>query len=612
MLRGGIAPADVSPALVQQTLDDVEAFVASLPATARGVARFGLRIPEWAATRSPALRRLAALPRDLVAMAYFEQSAVRDALGYRPEVWVAAVRERRATEFGAAIRAHADLLAAPSPLRDGIAARRGGAIRSGRELPTDLEVDVVIVGSGAGGAVVAAELAEAGLSVAVLEEGGHHPTSSFTTQTLDMLRTLYRDSGATSTLGRAPIQFSEGRCVGGSTVVNGGMAFRAPERVLRRWTVDAGVADLDAEYARVERFLNVAPPDPASIGRDQALMKLGADRLGWRTVESLRAHVHCGGCNVCVWGCPTGAKQSTLVSYLPRAVAFGAEVWAGCRVDRVLMRGKRAVGVVARVNGQPVTVRAHRVVLAAGAVQTPALLQRSRISAPGRMIGHNLTLHPGAAVVARFDEVVDGWTGAHQSYQVREFEDDGIILAAVNLPPALVSRMLRVDRAETGAAMADYPRMVTAGVLVEDTGRGRVRAVGRDAVVTYPVTTQDAARVMTATTRLCEALFAAGAREIHLPVTGAPVARTLDDVRRVEAGAPSPDRLDLSTVHLMGTARIGRDPLTSVCDAGGRVRDTDRLFVADASLFPGPVGVNPQLTVMALATRVAGSIIDEC
>jgi choline dehydrogenase-like flavoprotein len=401
--------------------------------------------------------------------------------------------------------------------------------------------------------------------------------------------------------------------VGGSTVVNGGMAFRASQRVLDRWDSVAGVPglQLDDRYARVERFLSVRRPDPDSIGRDQHLLRIGAERLGWRVVECRRAQVHCGGCNVCVWGCPTGAKQSTLVSYLPRAMSFGATVWTGCRVDRVLMHGKRAVGVRATVAGQQVTVRARRVVLAAGAVQTPALLQRSRVSPPSHQLGRNLTLHPGAAVTAVFDETVSGWIGAHESYQIREFENDGIILAAVNLPPSLVTRTLGLRGAELDEAMAEYPRMVTAGVLVEDTGAGRVRAVGpKDVAVTYQVSPVDSARVVRAVTLLGEALFAAGARRLHLPIDGVPPVFAADALRTLANTQITPSRLELSTVHLMGTARLGADPATSVCDPHGSVRDAERLFVADASLFPGPVGVNPQLTVMALATRVAERIID--
>jgi choline dehydrogenase-like flavoprotein len=641
------------PGLVGAVVEDVCTFVTAFPPTARaalqaGVAalqvgsirpRFGMRAftsldaraaaqyLHWWDGRPLAIRRIAQLPRGLVLMAYYEQPSVRRRLGYDPDPWIAAVAAGRAQMWSDEIEAHRQLLLRPAPLRvartsaDPVGgARPAGAIRSAAEFPAGgVEVDVAIIGSGAGGSVVAAELAEAGLSVAVLEEGQHHRTEDFTSSTIDALRTLYRDGGASTTLGNTPIVYSEGRCVGGSTVINGAMAFRANERVLDRWCRISGVVglpdDLDRHYARVERFLSVRTQDPRAGGRDQELLRAGADRLNWRVVEDQRAQVRCGGCNVCTWGCPTGAKQSTLVSYLPRAVAFGANVWTGFRVDRILMRGKRAVGVRGRAptdhGEQDVDVHARRIVVCAGAIQTPALLARSGIRSPSGRIGHGLTVHPGAAITAVFDEIVDGWKGAHQTHQVREFEADGIVLAAVNLPPALVAWSLPMAAGQVHDAMADYQHMVTAGMLVEDTGSGRVRAVGRDtALATYRINERDTQSVLRATGLLGELLVAAGARTLYLPVDGMAPVSGMDALRRSMAERIPAERLTLSTVHLMGTAALGTDPMRAVCDPFGRVHDTDALYVADASLFPGPVGINPQLTVMALATRIAERMID--
>jgi choline dehydrogenase-like flavoprotein len=572
--------------------------------------------------RPLAVRRLAQLPIRLALLAYFEQPEVRDRLGYRPDGWIAEIAERRRGLWHADVDAHQRLLVSPAPLRASVGgpqARAAGAIREGHTLPAaGLDVDVVVVGSGAGGAVVAAELAEAGLSVAVLEEGEHYRTEDFTTSTLDALRLMYRDAGASVALGRAPIQYSEGRCVGGSTTINGAMAFRAHERVLAEWTERSGISDLigelDPHYGRVERFLSVRPQDPDAGGRDQELLLAGARKLGWRTVQDDRAQVHCMGCNVCTWGCPTGAKQSTLVSYLPRALTFGADVWSGCRVSRVIFDGKRAVGVRASVTDdsgvREVEVRARRVVVSAGAIQTPFLLARSGLRTPSGRLGHGLTLHPGAAITAVFDERVDGWKGAHQTHQVREFEPDGIVLAAVNVPPAIVGWSLPIPLTDIPGVMDGYPTMVTSGMLVEDTGSGRVRAVGDHAVATYRLTDRDAAAVQRATGLLGELLFAAGARTLYLPVDGVGAVGDMDGLRRALHDPVAAERMTLTTVHLMGTAAMGVDASRSVCDAFGAVHDTAGLFVADASLFPGPVGINPQLTIMALATRAAARIID--
>lgn len=651
-LTAAVCPPDTPADLVDRTVDEVERTIAALGPPAPAVLAAALRAfdlgtvrPAYGWRRASALdpaavraawesldtRRPAWFPAlrllvDLIVICHYEQPEVRAAVGYDPDPWIAERAAYRTQRWGVEVAAHDRLLRTPAPLRPAVLQpdpdAAEGAIRPGSALPDRaLECDVVVVGSGAGGAVVAAELAEAGLDVVVLEEGDHHPTGSFTSSTTEMLRRLYRDCGASLTVGRVPVGFSEGRTVGGSTVVNGAMAFRAPERVLARWAARSGLPDLgpgglDEEYARVERFLSVGPQDPDSIGRDQELLRSGAERLGWRVVENTRAQVHCAGCNLCVWGCPTGAKQSTLVSYLPRAVRFGARVWAGCRVDRVDLRGKRAVGVSGRVlgpgGGRPFRVRARRVVVSCGAVQTPALLLRSGVRPPSGRVGHDLVLHPGGQAAAVFDEPVDGWKGAHQACQVREFLDEGILLAAVNLPPSLVARSMPVRGAALATAMQDYNRIVTAGALIEDSGSGRVRVAARNGppVVTYRVSERDARKVVRGLGLLSEVLFAAGARTVHLGIDGVAPLHGPGDIAAVLAEPVRPSRLALSTVHLMGTAAMGADPVSAVCDGSGAVHDSAGLYVADASLFPGPVGVNPMLTIMALATRVAAGIVD--
>ncbi|MDQ1661113.1 MAG: hypothetical protein QOJ68_1093 [Blastococcus sp.] len=550
--------------------------------------------------------------RDLLLVAAYEQPEVHAALGYDPGAWVARTAARRAQRWAGEIHEHEVALRRPDPLVPGrSSAPRPGRFTSAADLAEcEMACDAVVAGSGAGGAVVAAELAEAGWHVVVLEEGPHVTTEDFSTDTMAAFRTLYRDGGLTAMLGTPPVGYAEGRCLGGSTTVNGGMAWRTPEAVLARWRDEHGVdlGDLGPTFDRIERRLSVGVQDADSIGRDQHLLKLGAERLGWAVVDNRRAQVHCGGCNACVLGCPTGAKQSTLVSYLPRAVAFGATVLSDCRVQRVDFDRKRVSGVRAvRPDGRRVVVRAPVVVLAAGALHTPVLLHRSGFRSPSGQLGRNLAVHPGANVTALFGDPVEGWKGVHQAYQVREFE--GVLMAAVNLPPGLVAAGLRLDRDELGTVMAGYDRILTAGVLVDDTSSGRVRAVGGRPLVRYDLAPTDARRLVVAVADLCRLLFVAGATSIHLPVAGMAALESADDVQRLLAEPVAPGRLAVSTVHLMGTARMGGDPTRAVCDPWGRVHDAAGLYIADAGLLPTPLGVNPQETVMALATHVAEGLI---
>jgi choline dehydrogenase-like flavoprotein len=470
---------------------------------------------------------------------------------------------------------------------------------------------------------MAAELADAGVDVVVVEEGGYHPTESFTAETGRALRTLYRDGGVGLAVGKPPVLFSEGRCVGGSTVVNGGMSWRTPGRVLRRWADEEEVAgiserDMDPYFAKVESRISVAGQDPETVGNDMRLLKAGADAQGWKIIPNLRNQLHCAGSNNCTNGCPTGAKRSMLVTNVPRALARGARLFADCRVERITRSGRAVTGVEGRFirpggeRGPRLTVRSPVVVAAGGAVQTPALLARSRLRSASGQLGRNLTLHPNAKVVAFFDEEVLGWQGVHQAYQVREFMDDGILLTAVNLAPSLIALGLPSHGRELGAVMARYNHMITAGCLVEDTGSGRVRNVpGLGPQVFYQLTDHDADRVTRGIALTAELMFAAGARQVLLPFDGAPEVSDPAMLRAVLARPVPKKSIELFTVHLMGTARMSDNPRRGVVDSFGAFYGVSGLFVADASLFPGPIGVNPMETIMALVMRNAQRLIEQ-
>lgn len=485
-----------------------------------------------------------------------------------------------------------------------------------------LDCDVVVVGSGAGGATATAELAEAGFDVICVEEGSYYGTRDFRPDALDMIRKLYRDGGASAALGRPPILFQEGRTVGGSSVINGGMSWRAPDRILEEWQRDYGLpglrpAALEPYFERVERRTHVAYQDPETIGRDNALLKQGADALGWAIEPNLRNQLHCAGSNNCAFGCPTGAKQSTLATYVPRALHFGARIYSNVRIDRITRQGERATGVAGRVvrangtRGHRVVVRAKVVIAAGGAMQTPALLARSGVRSGSGQLGRNLSMHPNIKVTAIFDEAVRGWEGVHQAFQVREFVAQGIqTLAAVNIPPSILAMTSRAYGAALGEMMQDYERCVVAGLSCEDTSYGHIKMLGGRPVPFYSLSEADFERIKIGGAGLCELLFAAGARKILTPFEGFEELHTADDARKIRTQPIPRKDIEILTVHIMGTARMGGNRAAGVTDEFGRVYDTDGLFVCDASLFPTAVGVNPAETIQTLSTRNAAHIIE--
>ena len=508
------------------------------------------------------------------------------------------------------------MTASPAPAVHEAGPTRNVITRHDHRGDTTIAADVAVIGSGAGGATIAAELAEAGFDVVVLEDGSYYQTRDFTADSSAMTRQLYRDGGSTMAIGDPPVFYQEGRAVGGSTVINGGMSWRTPETVLARWDRELGLAgiarELEPYFERVERRIHVAPMDPEAIGNDNLLLKRGADAKGWKIIGNLRNQAHCTGSNRCAFGCPTGAKQSALVSYIPRALHYGARVYADIHVDRVTRRGRRATGVVGTVHGSghKLTVHAKLVVAACGAIHTPALLVRSGFRSPSGQLGRNLAMHPNVKVVAIFDEDVTGWKGVHQAFQVREFQDQGLLFAAVNLPPALLAMSFPHRGAALGQLMQHSDRMVLAGMLCEDTTTGRIRTIHGRPQAFYQLAGADAANLQRGVVLLSELLFAAGARRIYLPFHRAAELTGPDAARRLLERPIPPRGWEVVSVHLMGTCRMGTDRSAAVTGRFGEVHDAAGLMIADASLFPTPIGVNPMETVMALATRAAGYVID--
>lgn len=476
------------------------------------------------------------------------------------------------------------------------------------------EADVVIVGSGAGGAVAATVLAEAGFDVLVLEAGAYLDRRTYPDDPLRALATLYRDNGLTVCEGRPAIPIPIGKAVGGTTVINSGTCFQAPDRVLAAWREHAGVGwaqDLDAEYAAAEEMLRVTPVDVERMGRNGQLVMEGAEALGLSHGPISRNAGSCVQCSSCPAGCRLDAKRAMHVSYLPRAVAAGARVRAGVAARRVVLEGSRATCVACSVEGRPYAARARRaVVVAGGAVGTPELLLRSRVPDPSGQLGRNLHVHPAAWIGGRFVEEVRGWEGVMQSYYVDEWQEIGLLMEATFTPLAFGAQWLPGTGREHAERVLAYDRLGSNGVHLSDRSSGRVRLTQDGSLrVTYRLSREEARKLVFGIARAAEIFFAAGATEVYSQVRGAPVLRP-GTAAELEAADPPPAALRLEGFHPLGTARMDAEPARGVTDPGGAVYGARDLYVADASLMPSSIGVNPMMTIIAMASRVASMLAE--
>ncbi len=480
--------------------------------------------------------------------------------------------------------------------------------------PDRRRTDVVVVGSGAGGALVARTVARAGLGTFVVEEGRRWPVEELRQRpALERFAGLYRDAGGTVALGRPPVVLPVGRGVGGTTLVNSGTCYRTPTRVLRRWQADHGLhladpASFGAHLDAVEELVQVGPVPDAVMGANGRVALRGAAALGWSAHPLRRNAPGCGGCCQCAIGCPRNAKFGVHLNALPDACAAGAVIVSDARVERVLHGAGRASGIRARrPDGSVFEILADHVVVAAGATETPPLLRRSGLGRHPE-VGRNLALHPALSAAGWFDEAVDPTTGVLQSAGVDELHrSQRILIEATSTPPGMGSMVLPGTGRLLAAQLERSRHLATLGAMVGDAPAGAVHGRQRP-VLTYRLTAGDARRLLQAVVAMGQVLLAAGARQV---LTGIPGRPTVSSVAELEQAAASADirRMHLAAFHPTGTARMGGDPQTHPVDPRGRLRGVAGVTVADASVLPSCPEVNPQLTIMALARAVAEELV---
>lgn len=468
-----------------------------------------------------------------------------------------------------------------------------------------MRAEIAIIGSGAGGAITAATLAEAGRDVLVLEEGP--PVDpGVGTNTPEAMRTLYRNAGLSPIFGRVPIAFVEGRCVGGSTEVNSSFWHRPPRGALERWRDSFGVRDLG--HAEIDRLLDeieqtVRPTvtRPGELPPSSAVFRRGLEGVDTEPIETPRLQ---GGDASGSQFAP-GAKRSMSRTYLPRAEAAGARIESGCRVRRIHHRDGRATSLsVERGRGrdrQPFEVHAETFFVCGGAIQTPALLRASGIR---ERIGDSLRIQPMLKAAAEFDEVLDAHRSVMPVYQLHEAESS-VFLGGSVFTPGFLGMALSDRWPENESLLRAWRRMGLYYAACRGSAKGSVRAFPGtgDAIVRYSVSREDRQNLVGGLARLCDVLFAGGARCVVPGIRGRAPFRSATEAHRVLESRIAPGDLNLSTVHVSSSCPMGEVEATCPVDSHGRLRGFENVRVGDASVIPDAPGVNPQGTVMALALR---------
>jgi choline dehydrogenase-like flavoprotein len=474
--------------------------------------------------------------------------------------------------------------------------------------------DALVIGSGAGGGVDALELARVGHGVVVLEEGPRVSTAEIAQATpAQNQRRLYRNAGLVPIYGSPSIPFAEGRCVGGTTVVNGGLLWSPPADMLDRWQLESGIsgygaAQLDVHLRQVTRHLGVITQDRTDGNHDSRLLVRAADELGWEWASARRAVVGCRNTNQCATGCPTGAKQSMLLTYLPDAEQQGAHIVPDTRVRRLGHDGRSVTTVhTIHVDGEPVVYRPRTVFLAAGAVGSATLLQYSDIRRA--MAGRRMAFHVNLRVVARFHETVFAHRGTIFTAQLQEFSDRGILVMPANLTAGGLAAALSGHGPDVvNRLLADIGRTAVFTVQVRMRGSVRITVVPvLGPVLRHRIMAEDRDLMRFALRAAARLLFTAGASELYPPAPG--VLRNLADVEKF-ASSSNPSHWDLVCVHAMASCPMGVPERGGVCDTEGRPYGFENLRLCDASVLPGATGISPQGTIMAFAHEIVTRYLD--
>lgn len=490
-----------------------------------------------------------------------------------------------------------------------------------------LTADVVVIGSGAGGATIAYKMALAGKKVIVLEAGPYVASKDFNETLPDMLELLYEDQGAQMN-STGDLTIFQGKCVGGSTVVNGAAALRTPDSILEKWNIEHGLSKITKNSLRpyfdqVEKDLSVHQNQPHEISKNSQVLERGAKALGYSSKPLKRNTKRCGLTGHCLSGCTSDRKQSSLVTYLPWAIFHGAKLISDTKVTKINQENGKVTGVSSEiVNPRTkdkianLIVNASTVVSSAGAIQTPLLFLRSEIANSSGQVGMNFSCHPTTLVLGEFEHNIHSWRGAVLGSYIDEFEHPekgGFVLEGAGVGPFEIAL---AGEQGTGSEFISFmsraKNMCSMVTQFHDHGSGRVYLNGDKKVIDYDISDQDFPTMKRAINEAGKVLFAAGATSVLLPTSRKMKVHSIEELEiKVNLFENEPNSLRMVSFHPQGTMRMGINKKNSVVNEDGQCHDINGLYVADASVFPTSVIVNPQITVYALSSYIADRILEK-
>lgn len=473
--------------------------------------------------------------------------------------------------------------------------------------------DYLVVGSGPGGGVSALRLAEEGKNVLIVEEGDLFLTHDFSDDISGLTRKLYRDGGLTPILGKNTVAFTEGVCVGGGSVINGGLIWRTPEWVLDEWIKDHQLTNInklqfEKYFIDIEKKLNVTTESIiGNDNKDSVFVKSAADDLGWKAVAVPRAVENCQRKNLCPTGCTSGAKQDILKTYLTLALDKGAKLIYNAKVLKLnTCNGKVESAFVTSKSGRDeVLIKFNKVVLAAGTVQTAMLLRKSGLS---KNVGKKFEFHLNMKFLAEYKEEVNAQNGTIFTHQIQEFEKDGLLIMGANFNRKyLAMSLLNQNINDFSYAMNNFQKFALYTSMIRPKSFGKIINVLNNPVLMNNLSHIEDDLIRFTLKKTSQLLFKAGAIKIFLPVTGLPPIYNLRDLDKC-LPLISFKNIDFVSVHSMSSCSISPQVNNDIT-VNGTVNGFDNILISDASTLPTNIGESPQGTIMAFANMLIDQFI---